>query len=85
MLPYPVSFVLYDLVGSIQLIKYPEYINVIVEDNGQGFDYQKVMEEKKGIGLGNVLSRVEYLKGTVDIDSAPGKGTTVVVEIPYGV
>jgi len=70
---------------SIQLVKYPEYINVIVEDNGQGFDYQKAMEEKKGIGLGNVLSRVEYLKGTVDIDSAPGKGTTVVIEIPYRV
>ena len=70
---------------SIQLVKYPEYINVIVEDNGQGFDYQKAMEEKKGIGLGNVLSRVEYLKGTVDIDSALGKGTTVIIEIPYRV
>ena len=68
---------------SIQLIKYPEYINLIVEDNGQGFDKHKAMEEKKGIGLGNVLSRVEFLKGTVDIDSAPGKGTTVIIEIPY--
>ena len=68
---------------SIQLVKYPEYINVIVEDNGRGFDHQKALEEKKGIGLGNVLSRVEFLKGTVDIDSAPGKGTTVIVEIPY--
>ncbi len=68
---------------SIQLVKYPEYINVIVEDNGQGFDYHKALEEKKGIGLGNVLSRVEYLKGTVDIDSARGKGTTVIIEIPY--
>ena len=70
---------------SIQLVKYPEYINVIVEDNGRGFDHQKILEEKKGIGLGNVLSRVEFLKGTVDIDSAPGKGTTVIVEIPYRV
>ena len=70
---------------SIQLVKYPEYINVIVEDNGRGFDQQKAMEEKKGIGLGNVLSRVEFLKGTIDIDSAVGKGTTVVIEIPYKV
>jgi signal transduction histidine kinase len=68
---------------SIQLVKYPEYINVIVEDNGQGFDYQKAMEEKKGMGLGNVLSRVEFLKGTIDIDSALGKGTTAIIEIPY--
>ncbi len=70
---------------SIQLIRYPEYINVIIEDNGRGFDYQKALEDKKGIGLGNVLSRVEFLKGTVDIDSAVGKGTTVIVEIPYKV
>ena len=70
---------------SIQLVKYPKYINVIVEDNGQGFDYSRALEEKKGIGLGNVLSRVEFLKGTVDIDSAVGKGTTVVIEIPYEV
>ena len=68
---------------TIQLVKYPEYINVIVEDNGDGFDYQKALEEKKGIGLGNVLSRVEFLKGTIDIDSAKGKGTTVIIEIPY--
>ncbi len=68
---------------TIQLIKYPAYINLTVEDNGRGFNYNKALEEKKGIGLGNILSRVEYLKGTIDIDSSPGKGTTVIIEIPY--
>ena len=68
---------------TIQLIKYPAYINLVVEDNGRGFNYAKALEEKKGIGLGNILSRVEYLKGTIDIDSSPGKGTTVIIEIPY--
>ena len=69
---------------SIQLIKYPHYINLVIEDNGRGFNYSKATEEKKGIGLGNILSRVEYLKGTIDIDSSPGKGTTVIIEIPSG-
>ena len=69
---------------TIQLIKYPAYINVTVEDNGRGFNYNKAMEEKKGIGLGNILSRVEYLKGTIDIDSSPGKGSTIIIEIPSG-
>jgi signal transduction histidine kinase len=68
---------------SIQIIKYPAYINLMIEDDGRGFDYNKAFEEKKGIGLGNILSRVEYLNGTIEIDSAAGKGTTVIIEIPY--
>ena len=68
---------------TIQLIKYPDYINLVVEDNGQGFDYEKIAEGKKGIGLGNILSRVEFLKGTIDIDSSLEEGTTVIIEIPY--
>lgn len=68
---------------TIQLIKYPDYINVVIEDNGRGFNYEKALEEKKGIGLGNVLSRVEYLKGTINIDSSAGKGTTIIIDIPY--
>ena len=68
---------------TIQLIKYPEYINLVIEDNGRGFNYEKAVEGKKGIGLGNILSRVEYLKGTIEIDSSQGEGTTVIIEIPY--
>ncbi len=68
---------------TLQLIKYPTYINLVIEDNGVGFNYEKIMDEKKGIGMGNIFSRVEYLKGTIAIDSLPGKGTTVIVEIPY--
>lgn len=68
---------------TIQIIKYPAYINLVVEDNGKGFNYNKALEEKKGIGLGNILSRVEYLDGSIDIDSSAGKGTTVIIEIPY--
>lgn len=68
---------------TIQIIKYPAYINLMIEDDGRGFNYKKAFEEKKGIGLGNVASRVEYLNGTIEVDSATGKGTTVIIEIPY--
>lgn len=68
--------------ATVQLIRFPDHINITVEDNGKGFMPDKVAEEKKGIGLGSVESRVEYLRGTMDIDSLPGKGTTVVVDIP---
>jgi len=68
--------------ATVQLVKYPDYINITVEDNGRGFDTAKTADEKKGIGLGSVAARVDYLKGKMDIDSMPGKGTTVVVDIP---
>ena len=69
---------------TIQLIKYPTYINLTIEDNGRGFVYIQAKEEKIGIGLSNILSRIEYLKGTIDIDSSTGRGTTVIIEIPTG-
>jgi len=67
----------------VQLIKFPTYINIVAEDNGVGFDYNRVMENTtSGIGLKNIISRVEYLKGSVHIDSAEGKGTSVLIDIP---
>lgn len=68
--------------ATVQMVKYPDYINITVEDNGKGFDTAKTADEKTGIGLGSVAARVEYLKGKMDIDSQKGKGTTVVVDIP---
>lgn len=69
---------------TIQLIKYPDYINLSVEDNGRGFDYGDALHEKKGIGLGNILSRVDYLRGKMNVDSLPGRGTTVIIDVPLG-
>lgn len=68
---------------TVQLIKYPDYINLSVEDNGRGFDYENELQAKKGIGLANILSRVDYLKGKINVDAAPGRGTTVIIDIPY--
>lgn len=67
----------------VQLVKHPDSINISVEDNGKGFDYQKALQDKKGIGLGNVLSRVDYMKGTIDIDAVPGRGTMILIDIPW--
>jgi signal transduction histidine kinase len=35
-----------------------------------------------GLGLKNIRTRVEYLKGTVEYDSKPGKGTLVAIHVP---
>lgn len=52
---------------------------ITVEDDGLGFD-PKALPENKGIGLLNIESRVKYLNGTFEIDSVPGKGTTINIE-----
>jgi two-component system NarL family sensor kinase len=69
---------------TVQLIRYPDYINLSVEDNGRGFDYGSALQKKKGIGLGNILSRVDYLRGKMNVDSKPGRGTTVIIDVPLG-
>ena len=66
---------------DIVLIKDEEGISITIEDNGKGFDKSKT-DLRTGMGIGNILSRVEFLKGTVDIDSTIGKGTLVAIFIP---
>ncbi|MFD0993997.1 ATP-binding protein [Tenacibaculum geojense] len=55
--------------------------NVFLEitDNGKGFDTQT---QKKGIGLHNIQSRVEELKGSFVIESEIGSGTQTRIQIP---
>ena len=57
-------------------------LNAIIADNGVGFDKEKVLKNKPGMGLENILVRIKFLKGKFDIDSAEGKGTTLKFEIP---
>ena len=53
-------------------------LNITIEDNGKGFDADSI--NKKSDGLNNVRSRVDYLKGQLDIQSVPGKGTSVHID-----
>lgn len=65
--------------ASISLRLEEKNVSVLAEDNGIGFIVEKGYE---GIGLQNLKLRVAYLNGTIDINSTPGKGTIVMIEIP---
>lgn len=52
---------------------------IIISDNGNGFDTKA---RRNGIGLNNIYSRVTLNKGSMTIDSAPGKGCTLEVSLP---
>lgn len=66
---------------SLQLIRHEKDLSIVIEDNGLGFDTSRI-NDFSGIGLKNIISRVEFINGKVNFDSTRGKGTTVTVDIP---
>jgi two-component system NarL family sensor kinase len=64
----------------VQLLKEGNRLSVTVEDNGRGFNV-KDLEQNKGAGWANIRSRVDYLKGKLDLHSEAGSGTSVSIEI----
>lgn len=56
-------------------------INIIIEDNGKGFDKNNSFESE-GIGLKSIEKKVEQLGGTFTVDSILTKGTTIVIDLP---
>ena len=64
----------------VHLFLEPDRIALSVEDNGKGFDPDI---ELTGIGLTNIRSRVSLFKGKIDLNSQPGKGTEVMIEISF--
>ncbi len=56
-------------------------VKLRIYDNGRGFDTDI---KKTGIGLRNIKKRAEALRGNFLLNSAPGKGCEIIVEIPLG-
>ena len=54
-------------------------VSLLVADNGSGFTFA---EEGKGLGLSGMRERALLVGGRLEIDSRPGKGTTVRLEVP---
>lgn len=68
--------------ANIHLTNHGDTLNILVEDNGIGFDTQKITTHEKGMGLKSIDKRIAHLDGTLHIESAPGKGATVIIDIP---
>jgi signal transduction histidine kinase len=65
----------------VQLSYNNHRLYLTVEDNGKGFTMNKE-EHKKGMGLKNIETRIKTLRGKMDYQSSPSKGTSVLIEIP---
>jgi signal transduction histidine kinase len=82
---------------SILLERKGEGLRVIIEDNGQGFDPAEALADSAAagngsaaagggslprLGLSGIRERLALIGGTLSIESAPGVGTTLYIQIP---
>lgn len=67
--------------ATINISAYDKNLNLIIEDNGKGFDMNKV-NLNSGMGISSIKTRVEHLEGTFTVDSTLGKGSSVIIYIP---
>ncbi|HUR11944.1 MAG TPA: PAS domain S-box protein [Flavitalea sp.] len=65
----------------IELVVDDDAIELIISDNGIGFDPDSV-KNKKGVGLYNITSRAELFNGKVNIVTAPGNGCKLNINVP---
>jgi signal transduction histidine kinase len=66
---------------TVRLSAGDEGLQLEVTDNGRGFDPEAV-EAQGGIGLASMQERVENLRGSLQIVSRPGQGTSIRVVVP---
>ena len=67
---------------SLQIGRRDKKIILMIEDDGKGFD---IDVHKSGYGLQNLYARTKLMHGSITIDSKQGNGTSVLIEIPYGI
>jgi two-component system sensor histidine kinase UhpB len=65
--------------AAIKLERVPDRLMLTIHDDGIGFNPEK---KTGGIGLRNIRNRVSFYNGTLELNSAPGKGCTLIITIP---
>jgi signal transduction histidine kinase len=65
---------------SILLVRRGSVVTVVVEDNGSGFDVATVRDDS--LGLEGMRERAELHEGRLTVETSPGAGTTLRIEVP---
>jgi signal transduction histidine kinase len=70
--------------AKVRLSRLQGHICCSIEDDGDGFDQSELSSGRirRGLGLLGIHERLQVLGGTCEIESAPGRGTTLKVKIP---
>ena len=70
--------------ADVKIQKLDGAVCMKIKDNGKGFQTGRVLHAKKNkrLGLLGMRERLEMVGGNITIESAPGKGTTILAQIP---
>ncbi len=69
---------------KVNIIREGDYIRIIIEDDGIGFDTSilKSLTHSVGFGLFSIRERIEYIGGNLLIESESDKGTKIIMSVP---
>ena len=67
---------------DVRLTRANGRVSLTVSDDGKGFERNRI-GTSAGLGLVNMRERARQLNGTFELDTEPGRGTTVRVTIPF--
>ncbi len=70
---------------GVHLMVVEERLVIQIEDRGVGFDPEAVMQAGDSRGLVGMRERVGSLNGELVVESSPGKGTSLIVELPIAI
>lgn len=68
---------------EVKLRRRSNIVTVTVSDNGKGFDVRGVTQtDGSGLGLFGMRERLALVGGAIEIESVPGRGTTIIARVP---
>ena len=67
---------------EVELFSSERELDLTVRDNGVGFEINAAQHERQGLGLFNIRERALALRGTFRVQSQPGHGTEIYVQLP---
>lgn len=62
-----------------------QFLRINYEDNGKGFELEKILMNGEGVGFKSIRSRVSLINGELKLESAPGKGFKCSLQCPFPV
>jgi len=66
----------------ITLVSQPRRVTLSIKDDGVGFAIAKPQNQSQGFGMGTMRERAQAIGGRLRVESRPGRGTTIRVELP---
>lgn len=67
---------------TVRLVLGADQVSLLVEDHGPGFDVALLEPGRKTLGLSSMRERAEMMGGSFDVESRPGEGVRIRVEVP---